>query len=239
MKKLILLLTAVLIATTIQAQKKIKGNGKIMTVTRTTSDYDVVKFAGPFDYVLISGAEGTIQIEGEENLLQYIVTEVKNGILSIRTKNKVNLQTSRSKTIKVTVPFEAINAVSLSGSGDVWNENIILASNFQTSITGSGDVTLEIEATTIDASVTGSGDLTLKGKTNSLKASVTGSGDYKGSNLSAYDVDVSVTGSGDAKVACTGHLKARVSDSGDIQYTGNPKTEDSKVAGSGSINNWN
>lgn len=206
-----------------------------MTITRTTSDYDAVKFAGSFDYVLVSGTEGKIKIEGEENLLQYIITEVKNGTLSIRTENRINLQTSRNKTIKVTVPFEAIDAVSLSGSGDVWNESVISATNFKASITGSGDVTLEVEATAIDASVTGSGDLTLKGKTNSLKASVTGSGDYKGSNLSANDVDVSVTGSGDAKVVCHGHLKARVSGSGDIKYTGSPKTEDSKVAGSGSI----
>lgn len=206
-----------------------------MTITRTTSDYDAVKFAGSFDYVLVSGTEGKIKIEGEENLLQYIITEVKNGTLSVRTENRINLQTSRNKTIKVTVPFEAIDAVSLSGSGDVWNESVISATNFKASITGSGDVTLEVEATAIDASVTGSGDLTLKGKTNSLKASVTGSGDYKGSNLSANDVDVSVTGSGDAKVVCHGHLKARVSGSGDIKYTGSPKTEDSKVAGSGSI----
>lgn len=235
MKKSILLLAAVLIATTIHAQRKIKGNGNVMTITRTTSDYDAVKFAGSFDYVLVSGTEGKIKIEGEENLLQYIITEVKNGTLSVRTENRINLQTSRNKTIKVTVPFEAIDAVSLSGSGDVWNESVISATNFKASITGSGDVTLEVEATAIDASVTGSGDLTLKGKTNSLKASVTGSGDYKGSNLSANDVDVSVTGSGDAKVVCHGHLKARVSGSGDIKYTGSPKTEDSKVAGSGSI----
>ncbi|MBO3097693.1 head GIN domain-containing protein [Gelidibacter pelagius] len=235
MKKSILLLAAVLIATTIHAQRKIKGNGNVMTITRTTSDYDAVKFAGSFDYVLVSGTEGKIKIEGEENLLQYIITEVKNGTLSIRTENRINLQTSRNKTIKVTVPFEAIDAVSLSGSGDVWNESIISATNFKASITGSGDVTLEVEATAIDASVTGSGDLTLKGKTNNLKASVTGSGDYKGSNLSANDVVVSVTGSGDAKVVCHGHLKARVSGSGDIKYTGSPKTEDSKVAGSGSI----
>lgn len=66
---------------------------------------------------------------------------------------------------------------------------------------------------------------------------VTGSGDYKGFDLVANDVDVSVNGSGDAKVVCNGHFKARVSGSGSISYSGHPKTEDSKVAGSGSIRN--
>ena len=237
MKKSIVLLTAFIIVSCVQAQKKIKGNGNITSVTRTTSDYNSVSFSGSFDYILVSGKEGEIKIEGEENLLKYIITQVKNGALSVKTENRINLQPSSNKTIKITVPFEDIDAVSLSGSGDVWNENIISATHFKTAITGSGDVTLEIEATAVDASVTGSGDLILKGKTNSLNASVTGSGDYKGFNLYANDVDVSVTGSGDAKVVCHGHLKARVTGSGDIKYEGNPKTEDSKVAGSGSISN--
>lgn len=237
MKKSILLCAALLIVSTIQAQKRIKGNGNVTTITRTTSDYDAVSFAGSFDYILVSGTEGRIKIEGEENLLQYIITEVNNGTLSVKTKNRISLQTSRNKTIKITVPFEDINAVSLTGSGDVWNEDTISTPHFKTSVTGSGDSILDVEATSVDASVTGSGDLTLKGRTNSLTVNVTGSGDYKGFNLSANDVDVSVNGSGDAKVVCHGHLKARVSGSGDIRYSGTPKTEDSKIAGSGSIRN--
>lgn len=237
MKKSILFVAALLFATTIQAQKKIKGNGNVTTINRTTSDYDAVTFAGSFDYILVSGTEGKIKIEGEENLLQYIITEVKNGTLNVRTENRISLQTSKNKTIKITVPFIDINAVSLTGSGDVWNENTISAPHFKTSVTGSGDIILDVEATSVDASVTGSGDLTLKGRTNNLKVSVTGSGDYKGFNLIANDVDVSVNGSGDAKVVCNGNLTARVSGSGDIKYSGNPKTEDTKVAGSGSISN--
>ena len=80
-----------------------------------------------------------------------------------------------------------------------------------------------------------SGDVTLKGSTNNLEAGVTGSGDFYGFDLEVNDTDVSVTGSGDAKVVCNVNLKARVTGSGDIVYKGNPKTEDTKVAGSGSI----
>ena len=146
-------------------------------------------------------------------------------------------QTSRNKTIKITVPFEDISAVSLTGSGDVWNESIISTTRFKVSLTGSGDVKLNVNVTSVEASVTGSGESDLKGKTNTLNVSVSGSGDFKGYNLDANDVDVSVTGSGDAKVACSDHLKARVAGSGDIKYKGNPKTQDTKVAGSGSISN--
>jgi len=41
----------------------------------------------------------------------------------------------------------------------------------------------------------------------------------------------------DAEIVCTGELRARVTGSGDIEYRGNPSTKDSKVTGSGSIEN--
>jgi hypothetical protein len=219
------------------AQKKVKGNGNMKKINRTTESYDGVKCAGSFDYILVSGTEGNITIEGEENLLEYIITEVKNGKLIVKTKNMVSLRTSFNKSITITIPFEEISSASLAGSGDLWSKNIIKADTFETAISGSGDVTLTVQSNSVQASVAGSGDLTLKGNTRDLEASVAGSGDFHGFDLEADNTTVSVAGSGDASVVSRKYLKARVSGSGDIEYKGNPETEDTKVAGSGSISN--
>jgi hypothetical protein len=240
MKNLILLIAALLSFSASHAQwggKKIKGNGNNTTVTRTTSDYDAVHCAGSFDYILVAGTEGKITLEGESNLLEYIVTEVKNGKLIIKTEKGKNLNPSRNQTIKITIPFKDLDAVSLSGSGDLWNEDQINSNNLDVSLSGSGDVILNIQTKSASGKVSGSGDLTLKGSTNDLRAGVTGSGDFHGFNLKAVNTDVSVTGSGDAEVVCTGDLKARVTGSGDIEYRGNPTNKDKKITGSGSIEN--
>jgi hypothetical protein len=217
--------------------EKIKGNGKVTTITRTTSDYDGISCAGSFDYILVSGTEGKITIEGEENLLQYVVTEVKDNKLVIKTEKNINLKPSLNKTIKVTIPFKDIDNVSLAGSGDLTNTDTIKATDLKVSLASSGDIVLTVETNNVKGSLAGSGDLTLKGNTNNLEANIAGSGDFHGFNLQANNTEVSVAGSGDAKVVSNESLKARVSGSGDIEYKGNPKTEDSKVAGSGSITN--
>ena len=185
----------------------------------------------------VPSVKGKITLEGESNLLDYIITEVKDGNLIVKTENHINLSPSWNKTVKITIPFKDINQVSLAGSGDLWNEDKITSNNLKVALAGSGDVVLNIEASTVESSLAGSGDLTLKGKTNSLEARVAGSGDFHGFDLQSNNTDVSVAGSGDAQVVCNGSLKARVAGSGDIKYTGNPKTEDTKVAGSGSISN--
>jgi len=235
MKKSILFIAALVMVFAAQAQRKIKGNGNVQKITRTTSDYDGIKCAGSFDYVLVAGTEGTITLEGEENLLEYIITEVKDGNLIIKTENHINLNPSSNRTVKVTIPFKDINEVSLAGSGDLWNEDVITADELDVSLAGSGDVVLKVEANAVDGKVAGSGDLTLKGKTNELEASVAGSGNFHGFDLLASHAEVAVSGSGDADVFCTDKLKARVAGSGGINYKGNPKVEDTKVAGSGRI----
>lgn len=241
MNKSILLLAALMLSSLSQAQwwgnEKVKGNGNMTTETRTTGDYDGIKCAGSMDYILVAGTEGKIKIEGEENLLKHIITEVKNGNLIVKVEKGINLRPSWNKTIKITIPFKDISSVSLAGSGDLWNEDVITSNDFDVSLAGSGDVIINVQASSVEGSLAGSGDLTLKGKTNYLKVRVAGSGNIHGFGLQANHTTVSVAGSGDAEVVSNKSLKARVSGSGDIEYRGNPSKEDTKVSGSGSISN--
>ncbi len=235
-KQTLLILASILVGATSYAQfgKSVKGNGNVTTITRSTGSYDSVGCSGFMDFVLVQGTEGNIKIEGEENLLKYIVTEVKNNNLVVKVKKKINLRSSRNKTIKITIPFEDISKVALSGSGDVWNEDVIKANDLAVALSGSGDIVLDIEANTVKSAIAGSGDIKLKGNTNDLKAAISGSGDFHGFDLQANNTEVAIAGSGDARVVSNKNLKARVSGSGDIRYRGNPKT-DTKVAGSGTI----
>ena len=241
MKKSILLLAAILSVSTINAQwwggKKIKGNGKVTTETRNTGDYEGIKCAGSMDYILVAGKEGNIKLEGESNLLEHIVTEIKGGNLIVKVEKGINLSPSWNKTIKITIPFEDIDNVSLAGSGDLWNEDKISATNFNVSLDGSGDVILNIDSSSVEGSLSGSGDLTLKGSTNDLKLKVAGSGDINAFGLQANNTTASVAGSGDIEVVSNKSLKAHVTGSGDIKYKGNPEKEDTKVSGSGTISN--
>lgn len=217
------------------AQGRIKGNGQLATKTVTTEDYEKVSVAGFFDVNLVSGNEGKITVEGESNLIEHLKIESVGGVLKIATQPGKKLSTTHGMGIKITVPFESISGVSLSGSGDVKGKSTIKAGTFETALTGSGDLTLDVEADTVEAAVTGSGDLVLKGKADTLRCDVTGSGDLNAYGLQSVKVQSQVTGSGDCKVFCTGELEGRVSGSGDIHYKGDPKKTDNKVSGSGSI----
>ncbi|MDR6844282.1 head GIN domain-containing protein [Flavobacterium granuli] len=236
MKKSVLLVvfSALFFTTIANAQwSRIKGNGKVITEKRTTAGYDEINVSGFFDVVLVSGTEGAISIQGEENILPYIKVEVEGNILKIYTEKNINIETKRD--IVLTVPFEQISFVSLSGSGDVKSKNTIVGSKFVAKLSGSGDLTLDVKTTDFESNLSGSGDVVLTGSSDNFVSKTSGSGDVDAINLTTKNANLTISGSGDMKVNCSQSLFARVSGSGDIQYKGDPQTKDTKVSGSGDI----
>ncbi len=215
--------------------KRIKGNGDITTTTRSTSSYEGLKAAGPMDFKLVQGKEGEISIKGDANLMEYIITEVKNNKLVVKIKKGINLKPSQP--IVVTVPYESIESVSLAGSGDIENSGTIKADEFKVVLAGSGDINLNVSSQSLESSIAGSGDITLRGSAKNLTTNIAGSGDFNGKSLESTNVTAKIAGSGDINVVCNGELKARVSGSGDIKYSGKPTNKDTKVSGSGSVSN--
>ncbi len=238
MKKLVMYSLLMLFVATVNGQRgeKVKGNGNVVTIDRTTDDYNAVSISGWFDVDLVDGNEGKLMLKGEENLLEYIKTEVKDGKLVIKVEKGINLSPSTWKDgIHITVPIESVNSVTLSGSGDIVGKTTIKTDDFKTNISGSGDITLSVEASSVTATMSGSGDITLNGNTSDFDVSVSGSGDIKAYELEADNVTATVSGSADIKVTANEMIKARVSGSGDIKYRGNATKIDSKASGSGDI----
>lgn len=241
MKKSILLLVCAvsLVCFNTNAQSsdknKIKGNGNVITDTRTTGDYDSIKISGFFDVNLVAGKEGKISIKGEENLLPYIKVEVEDNALKIYVERYTNIRPTSGKSIEIVVPFEKISELSLAGSGNIQSKDIIKSDKFSIKLSGSGDFNLPVDVNNLELSVSGSGNINLKGTADNFTTKLSGSGDIDASNLKSKIVTANVSGSGNTKVTSNESITARVAGSGNIKYLGNPEKRDVKVAGSGNI----
>lgn len=234
--KTIFILLFVTSALSAQWGKKIKGNGKIVTIERSTGDYDHIAVSGFFDVELVPGREGNLALEGEENILKHIITKVDGRKLIIKMEKGYQINpSSYKKGVAITVPIDVINSLTCSGSGDITARKIIKTDRFETTMSGSGDVFLDIDALSVISSMSGSGDLALKGKTRDLSIKISGSGDVEAYGLVAENVEAIVSGSATINVTATQMIDARVSGSGDIDYRGNPKKVTTKVSGSGDI----
>lgn len=215
--------------------KEIKGNGNMTTQTRDVSDYDHVALTGPMNVELVTGKEGNIRVEAEENLQEYILTTVEGDKLQISVEKGYSLNPTGNNSIRITVPFQTLDAVTLTGSGDITSRDEIKSENFEIKMTGSGDIQLPLTAKNVRTAITGSGDITLRGSARDFDCKITGSGDISAFDFRCEKVSATVTGSGDIQVYASEEIKATIPGSGDIEYRGNPKKEDFKTMGSGDI----
>ena len=187
---------------------------------------------------LEQGDKQNLEIVAKASTLEQIITEVKEGKLIIRFPNK-NLFWNDFRpgeiTIHITTP--EINALAVTGSGDIVAEDEIKTKILDLTLSGSGNIHLsELTAERVKTAISGSGNIVLGGKTpaQDLSIAISGSGNFKGLDYSAEDVSVKVSGSGNAGIEARNNLYIRLVGSGNVTYKGKPQIDQS-TTGSGTV----
>jgi hypothetical protein len=215
----------------------ISGNGNVITQPRTISgSFSQVSNATSADVEIICKQTPGVEVTADENIIQYIRTEVIGPTLRIYTEP--NTAFFNVRRLQVRVNAEMINRIENTGSGDISALNIETA-RLSTLITGSGDVRTDARTTTTEVNVSGSGDYRGTGTAQTVILQTTGSGSIDTRSIAAQQATAIVTGSGDIRVFAWQRLDATVSGSGNIVYFGNPATINRNRSGSGSISPGN
>lgn len=177
---------------------------------------------GVFDCLEIIGSAGievtrgdccTIEVHGEDNLVDFLETELVGSTLQVGIKRGVNFTSNLPLKVVATAP--AVAEVDLSGSGDV-------------RLAALDQVDLRVD-------LRGSGDVVADGSVSTVALVLQGSGDIDTRRLQARKATIKLHGSGDVRAFASEESKVRLYGSGDVSVKGSPKVRDTKVAGSGDI----
>lgn len=210
----------------------IRGSGQVAEEERDVGEFTGVNLAG-FGTVDIEIADQEeLLIEAEDNLIEFLRTEVRGGTLEIGLEGTRLMPT---KPVKFHVMMKSLDRLTVSGSGTIEVPDVA-AERLSANISGSGRVEIgDLEADLIDVEISGSGKVEIEsGKADEQRIGISGSGNYLGEQLESNRAEVSIGGSGQATVRVGDELEANVSGSGDIKYFGNPSV-DTSMSGSGKV----
>jgi hypothetical protein len=209
----------------------IKGEGEIVRQEITLPAIDGINLAFSGDVVLTPGSAQKIILEGQQNIIDNIKREVRDGHWNIAFEK--NVKEAKKVTVYMTVP--SLEDVGLSGSGSIRSTGTFTGlSDLDVSVSGSGDINFAHDSKTTDVRISGSGNITLSGATQNLDIVISGSGHVMAKELKASDCDISISGSGNATVQVNGDLETSISGSGDVWYTGNANVS-ARISGSGEV----
>lgn len=233
MQKRTLILCLLMIgAISLTAQRTISGEGEVVKQEITLEAITGVSLGFHGDIILTQGSSQKITMEGQQNILDNIKREVKNGTWKVTNDKNVR----NAKPVKVYITLATLKNVRVSGSGSISGTNAFSGlGDLEVSVSGSGDIDLDITAQDVSTRISGSGEVRLAGTANSLEIHISGSGDVEADGLQVKDCSVVISGSGNADVHPTGMLEATVSGSGDVRYKGSSANVKSRVSGSGHV----
>ena len=236
MKKLLLSLTVILsVAVVAQAQfgwkNAIRGEGESIKRTIDLDRIDGVRSGFAANIYLTQGNRQSIEIEGQENILDNLIFDLENGILKIKTDRQVR----NHDPVSIHITLSSLREVSVAGSGNIKTMNHFDGlEDLKLKISGSGNIVLDVDAENVDVRISGSGNMDLSGQASDLEVGIAGSGNLKAYELRAESSTIHIAGSGTANVHVQSELDARIAGSGDINYRGGASVN-SKISGSGSV----
>jgi hypothetical protein len=208
------------------------GSRNLISETRTVSGYQLVDVSSAGTLEIIQDGTESLTIETDDNMMQYVTSEVRGGTLYIGLDS--NLRALLPSKLNLSLHVKDLSGITTSGSWEV-NSAEIKAASLDIVLSGSGKVTVDsLSVGTLSANVSGSGQLTLAGKADSQTIDISGSGKYLAGDLSTKATSVGISGSGNVTVWAIDTLTAHVSGSGDVNYYGNPQVSFDQ-SGSGKI----
>ncbi len=177
-------------------QHDVKGSGKRVIQKRDVPAFTSITTEGAFDIEVVCQKDQSLQLEGDDNILDLITTEVSNGVLRLRPKSNYSIEDSI--VVKITVPN--LEGLSASGAGKM-NVREIKNAKFDIDMSGAVSITASGETAELTIEASGAGKVDVQ-KLRAARATIEASG------VAHIDVDVrdvlNVVINGPSKVSYSG-----------------------------------
>ena len=213
----------------------VAGSGTVVEQTREVSGFDAVDFSAVGDLEIRQGERESLVVTTDDNLLDYIKTEVRGNTLHIDLRQDgFPINFTPTDGIRYTLTVKDLNDIDHSGAG-----NLSLAGlkteQLQAKLSGAGNLDLRgLDVERLEVRLSGAGNITAVGQAAEQDIRLSGFGEYRGGDLDSDSAEVSVSGAGSATVWARATLRANISGAGSIRYYGSPAV-DENVSGLGSI----
>ena len=204
MRRLALVLALSLSATAAHAAEQV----------RAAAPFTSINVQGPISVTVDAGtAQQSLRVRGSDKFLNTVTSEVVNGELRIRMREK-NVNTNHDDQ-RILISMPQLRAFAAEGAGEIKLNNV--------------------QGERLDVNYRGAGSMEIKGKVNTFTMTAEGVGEVDSKALIANNADIRFRGIGDVKVYAKDKLDVSVQGMGSLSYYGKPRTVNKSVAGLGSV----
>ncbi len=230
-------------------QTTVKGSNTLITKELKAPAFEAIAASRGVEVII--DATDRIIITANDNVMEYVAVEEKNGTLKIGIDDAVNV---RNLDVTVQVPNNGkIASLTASSGAEIRTETALKAKtmNVRLSSGASMDAALKADDCTIrlssgtelqaavdfdtcDISLSSGSSAELSGKSAAFAADLSSGSSLEAFGLVARTCNVEVSSGAEAEVTCTEKLTARASSGASVEYKGDCSV-DKRVSSGGSV----
>jgi hypothetical protein len=186
------------------------GSGNVVTEKRDVAAFTGVDFGGAIEVEIAAQKEQSVEVEGDDNILPLIETEVRDGILYISNKERFSIR----NRIKVRIGVDELNSLNVSGASKTTAANV--------------------KADKFDLNISGASKAEISGEAIELTANASGASKINAEGFKVKRADVDASGASTIMVNASEDLDANASGASKIRYAGSPQVSQ-KATGASSV----
>lgn len=189
----------------------VQGEGAIDSVDRTTAGFSHISVGAGMHVTVRTGAELSVTIAAQSNLLKLITTDVRDGQLIVEVVSP-GISSTRPVNLTIHVPELASITLSAGASG-----------------------TLEVAAGSLAVDVSGGAAIKGIGEVESLKLTASSGATAQLGEIRAGSATVTLTGGSSAELHVTGAVTGTADGGSTLRLTETPASVDVKTSGGASV----
>lgn len=230
-KTLSFLIVAIILGTNFQSLAFSSDKTEI----RNLKDFNAIKVSSGIDLYLRMGETEEVKVVADEDIIDKVVTEVKDGTLKIYMKSNNNWNWGTTKARKVYVSVKELVKLDASSGSDVNSESTLKGESLEVKASSGSDVNLDIYYKNFSVDTSSGSDARITGKTKNFEAEASSGSDIKAQDLESVICKVNVSSGSDATVNVSEELNATASSGGDVSYYGNPQVKNISESSGGDV----
>ena len=210
----------------------IKGNGNVVSEDREiSSDFDAIKVQQGINLYLTQGNSTKLNVEADENIIDLLLTEVKNGELKVYFEKNVY----RAKARNVYLTTKEISKIRTSSGALVKSENTLQSNILDLDSSSGSSIKIYVNATEVTSECSSGADIDIFGNAEIFSAKASSGSSIDADKFEAVDVYAKVSSGASIDVNVTGNLTAKASSGGNVNFEGNPTSVNKDTSSGGSV----
>jgi hypothetical protein len=210
----------------------IKGNRNVVSEDRSIdSDFETIKVQQGITVFLTQEDATELKVEADENIIDLLITEVRDNELKIYFEKNVY----RAKARNVYLTTNSISNIKTSSGASVKSENSIQTSKLSLRSSSGSSIRVSVNAEEVTSDASSGANIRIEGKTNSFSASASSGSSIDADKLESTNAYSKASSGANIDLNVTGTLTAKASSGGDIDYEGSPSDVNKNTSSGGSV----